>query len=48
MSVVIFGEGATREEKYQGVNQREKQTYYGAVNHLTFTVCSARICNGKF
>ena len=30
------------------VNQREKQTYYGAVNYLTFTVCSARICNGKF
>ncbi len=35
MSVAIFGEGAMREEKYPGVNQREKQTYYGAVNYLT-------------
>lgn len=30
------------------VNEREKQTYYGAINYLTFTVCSPRICDGKF
>src|ERR671932_1455403 len=34
MSVVIFGESASERIEISLVNQREKQTYYGAINLL--------------
>jgi len=33
--VAIFGEGASERIEIPLLNEREKQTYYGAVNYLT-------------